>query len=89
VAFEELTAAVLKWQAVRLDSRDLVAAVATLHSVETRHAAWIRHIIGAQPAVSAFDAPAPQAKMARLVASTRFVTSRPKTTQNTGPRFTG
>jgi hypothetical protein len=89
VAFEELTAAVLKWQAVRLDSRDLVAAVATLHSVETRHAAWIRHIIGTQPAASAFDAPAPQAKMARLVASTRFVTSRPKTTQNTGPRFTG
>jgi hypothetical protein len=89
VAFEELTAGVLKWQAVRLDSRNIVAAVATLHSVETRHAAWIRHILGLQPAASAFDKPAAQARMARLIASTKFVTSRPKTSGSATPRFTG
>jgi hypothetical protein len=89
VAFEDLTAAVLKWQAVRLDSRAIVAAVATLHSVETRHAAWIRYILGAKPAQSAFDSAQPQAKMARLIASTNFVTSRPKTTQSVRPKFTG
>lgn len=90
VAFEELTAALLKWQAPRLDSRNLVAAVATLHSVETRHAAWIRHLIGAKPAAAAFDKPAPQARMARLIASTRFVSRRhPRTHGRSSPRFTG
>jgi hypothetical protein len=89
VAFEELTSALLKWQAVRLDSRDVIAAVATLHSVETRHAAWIRHIIGLQPAESAFDKPAPQERMARLIASTHFVTSKPRTTRKAKPPYTG
>ena len=61
MAFEDLTAALLKWQAPRLDSRSIVAAAVTLHSVETRHAAWIRHLIGLKPATSAFDKPASQA----------------------------
>ena len=90
VAFEDLTAALLKWQAVRLDSRSVVAAVVTLHSVETRHAAWMRHIVGAKPAASAFDQPASQRRMTRLIASTRFQTSKPKTgRRGRSPRFTG
>jgi hypothetical protein len=89
VAFEELTGALLKWQAVRLDSREILAAVATLHSVETRHAAWIRRIIGLQPASKAFDQPAPQKQMARLIASTNFIVRRPKTTRKARPRYTG
>ena len=89
VAFEDLTAALLKWQAPRLDSRALVAAAVTLHSVETRHAAWIRYLIGLKPAASAFDKPASQARMARLIASTRFVASRPRMARSGGPRFTG
>jgi hypothetical protein len=89
VAFEDLTAALLKWQAVRLDSRSIVAAAVTLHSVETRHAAWIRHLNGLQPATSAFDKPASQERMARLIASTRFVASRPRMTRSGRPRFTG
>ena len=90
VAFEDLTAAILKWQAVRLHSREIVAAAASLHSVETRHAAWIRRIIGAKPVSSAFDEPAAQARMAKLISSTRFVTSRPRTTgRRRRPRYTG
>ena len=89
VAFEELTGALLKWQAVRLHSRSILAAVATLHSVEARHAAWIRHIIGLKPAASAFDEPASQERMARLIASTHFVTSKPRTNQHFEPPFTG
>jgi hypothetical protein len=89
VAFEDLTAAVLKWQAVRLDSRSILAAVVTLHSVETRHAAWIRHLNGLKPVTSAFDKPASQAKMAQLIASTRFVASRPQMVRTDQPRFTG
>lgn len=89
VAFEDLTAALLKWQAVRLDSRSIVAAAVTLHSVETRHAAWIRHLNGLSPVTSAFDKPASQERMARLIASTRFVSSRPRMSRRGRPRFTG
>jgi hypothetical protein len=89
VAFEDLTAALLKWQAPRLDSRSVVAAAVTLHSVETRHAAWIRHLIGLDPATTAFDKPASQKRMARLIASTRFVAARPRTSRRSRPRYTG
>jgi hypothetical protein len=89
VAFEDLTAALLKWQAPRLDSRSIVAAAVTLHSVETRHAAWIRHLIGLKPATTAFDKPASQQRMARLIASTRFVAAQPRTTRRSRPRYTG
>ena len=89
VAFEDLTAALLKWQAVRLDSRAIVAAAVTLHSVETRHAAWIRHLVGLNPVTTAFDKPASQQKMAELIASTHFVASKPKTSGRRRPRYTG
>jgi hypothetical protein len=89
VAFEELTAALLKWQAPRLDSREIVAAVATLHTVETRHAAWIRRIVGLRPAAHAFDEPAPQARMAQLIASTHFISRTPTTSGRAEPRYTG
>jgi hypothetical protein len=89
VAFEELTAALLKWQAPRFESRNLVAAIATLHSVETRHAAWIRKLIGLRPAAHAFDEPAPQQRMAELIASTRFITSKPTMSARQKPRYTG
>jgi hypothetical protein len=89
VAFEDLTAALLKWQAPRLDSRAIVAAAVSLHSVETRHAAWIRHLVGLQPAVTAFDKPAPQRKMAQLIDSTNFLVSRPKMAAKKKPRYTG
>jgi hypothetical protein len=89
VAFEDATAALLKWQAPRLDSRPVLAAVLTLHSVETRHAAWIRRIIGVKPVTAAFDKPASQKRMAALIASTHFVTSAPKTKRRRKPRFTG
>jgi hypothetical protein len=90
VAFEDLTAALLKWQAPRLDSRSIVAAVLTLHSVETRHAAWIRHLVGIQPAATAFDKPASQPTMARLIASTHFVSAQPKMVRKKRPpKYTG
>jgi hypothetical protein len=89
VAFEDLTAALLKWQAPRLDSRSIVAAAVQLHSVETRHAAWIRHIVGLEPATTAFDKPASQHKMAELIDSTHFVASKAKTSRKAEPRLTG
>jgi hypothetical protein len=89
VAFEDLTAALLKTQAVQVDSRELLAALATLHSVEARHAAWIRHIAGVVPAADAFDEPTSKGKVVRLVDSTNFVTSVPRTKGRRRPRYTG
>jgi hypothetical protein len=89
VAFEDLTAALLKWQAPRLDSRAIVAAAVSLHSVETRHAAWIRHQVGLQPAATAFDKPASQQQMSQLIASTHFAVSNPKMASKKKPNFTG
>jgi Ferritin-like domain len=89
VAFEDLTAALLKTQAVQFDSREILAAVASLHSVEARHAAWIRHIAGVVPAAQAFDEPTSKAKVVKLVKSTNFITSVPKTKGRRRPRYTG
>lgn len=89
VAFEDLTAAILKWQALRLHSTQIVAAAATLHTVETRHAAWIRRIVGRRPVTSAFDEPADQQRMVRLISSTDFITSRPRTSGRRRPPYTG
>jgi Ferritin-like domain len=89
VAFEDLTAALLKTQATQVDSRRLLAALASLHSVEARHAAWIRHIAGIVPSADAFDEPTSKAKVVRLVESTNFVTSVPRTKGRREPRYTG
>jgi Ferritin-like domain len=89
VAFEDLTAALLKTQATQVDSRRLLAALASLHSVEARHAAWIRHIAGIVPSADAFDEPTSKAKVVRLVESTNFVTSAPRTKRRREPRYTG
>jgi len=89
VAFEDLTAALLKTQTAQVDSRRVLAALVSLHSVEARHAAWIRHIAGIVPAADAFDEPTSRARVARLVKSTNFVTSAPKTKGRRDPRFTG
>jgi hypothetical protein len=89
VAFEDLTAALLKTQAVQVDSRHVLAALASLHSVEARHAAWIRHIAGIVPSAHAFDEPTSKAKVVDLVDSTNFVTSVPRTKGRQPPRYTG
>jgi hypothetical protein len=89
VAFEDLTAALLKTQALQLDSRRVLAAIVSLHSVEARHAAWIRHIAGIVPSRDAFDEPTSKANVVDLVDSTHFVTSVARTKGRRRPRYTG
>jgi hypothetical protein len=89
VAFEDLTAALLKTQVVQVDSRRVLAALASLHTVEARHAAWIRHIAGIVPSADAFDEATSKAKVVELVDSTNFVTSVPRTRGRRQPRYTG
>ena len=89
VAFEDLGVAAYKGQAYRIESRGLLAAAISIHSVEARHAAWIRYLSGAAPATSAFDEPKSMAEVNRLVASTGFVVRQPATRAGRSPRFTG
>jgi hypothetical protein len=89
VAFEDLAVAAYKGQAHLLQSRELLAAAVSIHSVEARHAAWMRHLFGIVPAKRAFDEPASKPEILKVVASTRFIASTPKTTGRADPRFTG
>jgi hypothetical protein len=89
VAFEDLGTAAYKGQAYRVESPALLAAAISIHSVEARHAAWIRYLAGAAPASSAFDEPKSMPEVRRLVASTGFIVQRPRTKSRAEPRFTG
>jgi hypothetical protein len=86
VAFEDLAVAAYKGQAPRLRSRGYLAAAIAIHSVEARHAAWIRRLAGIQPAAHAFDEPITRKKATDLVASTHFVVT---TQSHRPPRYTG
>jgi hypothetical protein len=89
VAFEDLAVSAYKGQATRISSPNLLAAAVAIHSVEARHAAWMRYLVGISPAARAFDPPATQEKAQRLVASTHFVVSRPQRRSKARPRYTG
>jgi rubrerythrin len=89
VAFEDLAVAAYKGQAHRIRSKAVLAAAVGIHSVEARHAAWMRALFNLKPAVNAFDQPASRAKITRTVASTNFISAPPKMQGRRTPRFTG
>jgi hypothetical protein len=89
VAFEDLAVAAYKGQAPLIKSKQVLAAAVSIHSVEARHAAWMRHLFGIVPAENAFDEPASRPEILKVVASTRFIASTPRTTGRGDPRFTG
>lgn len=89
VAFEDLAVAAYKGQAPLIDSKEVLAAAISIHSVEARHAAWMRHLFGILPANHAFDEAASKPAILEIVASTRFIASTPTTTGQGEPRFTG
>jgi hypothetical protein len=89
VAFEDLAVAAYKGQAHMIKSPEILAAAVGIHSVEARHAAWIRYIAGAPPAAEPFDRAKTKAQTLKLVRSTGFVVGRPRTRSSRSPRFTG
>jgi hypothetical protein len=89
VAFEDLAAAAYKAQAARIKSPALLAAAVSIHSVEARHAAWMRYLAGATPAASAFDEGKPVPEVRKIVASTHFIVARPRMTSSKKPKHTG
>ena len=86
VAFEDLAVAAYKGQAPRLDSKQYLASLLAIHSVEARHAAWIRRLAGKLPAPTAFDQPIAREATLELVDSTHFIVN---TRSRQSPHFTG
>ncbi len=89
VAFEDLGTAAYKGQATRVDSPALLAAAVAIHSVEARHAAWMRYLAGFTPAGTAFDQPKREGEVRRIVASTRFIATRARVLGRRSPGYTG
>jgi hypothetical protein len=90
VAFEDLATAAYKEQAPKIQSRSYLAGALAIHSVEARHAAWIRRLAGFLPAAKPFDDPLSDRKVVDIVNSTHFVTLQvPSTSAHTSPHFTG
>ena len=89
VAMEDLTVALLGGQAPRVSNQGLRSAFFSLLTVEARHAAWARRIVGAAPVAAAFDPPKTLAQVDRVIRSTRFRVSRPRSEGRGLPRFTG
>jgi hypothetical protein len=90
VAFEDLAVGAYKEQLPSIRSDQYLAAAISIHSVEARHAAWIRRLAGIVPASKAFDEPLSDGQTVQIVNSTHFVTlSVPETSANRSPSFTG
>ncbi len=89
VAFEDLGTAAYKGQLGEIQAPAYVAAAVSIHTVEARHAAWIRYLAAQPPAAEAVDEPISRAEAERLVASTGFIVAAPATTGDGAPSFTG
>ena len=89
VAFEDLAVAAYKAQAARIKSPALLAAAISIHSVEARHAAWMRYLAGVTPAAAAFDEGKPISEVRGIVASTNIIVARPKRKARKNPKYSG
>lgn len=89
VAFEDLAVAAYGGQAARLKAASAISAAVSIYSVEARHAAWMRHLFGLNPAAEAFDEPKSRTEITRVVRSTNFIAAPPKTQRKRAPRYTG
>jgi rubrerythrin len=87
VAFEDLAVAAYKGQAPLIRRRAYLVPALAIHTVEARHAAWIRRLAGVAPAADAFDEPRSKASTLRIVAETNFAVEMQR--RGRPPRFTG
>ena len=69
---EDTAVAAYNGQAANL-TKPVLQAAATIVSVEARHAAWIRDIVGEPASPQAADTPATEQQVRQAVAKTGFV----------------
>ena len=89
VAMEDLTVALLTGVVPQVADRGLTAALLGLLTVEARHAAWARHIVGSTPAPAAFDEPRTLESVNGTLARTHYIVRQPRVTARRRPRYTG
>jgi hypothetical protein len=87
VAFEDLAVAAYKAQAPLIQRRAYLVPALAIHTVEARHAAWIRRLAGLTPAADAFDQPRSKKSTLGIVASTKFEVMQASSRRR--PKFTG
>jgi hypothetical protein len=73
IALEDTGVSAYAGQAPRVKADAVLEAALAIHTVEARHAAWIRDIAGEDPAPRAFDRPKSKRAVLRAVAQTRFI----------------
>ena len=77
-------------QAPLIASNAVLGAALAIHTVEARHASWIRHLNGAQPAPSAFGPSKTMDEVLAAVKATGFIGAAPAMSMSGGsPSFTG
>ena len=85
--FEDVGVRAYKGQVETLaTSAELLSLALRIHSVEARHAAWIRRLAGITPAADAFDEPRSKRSTLAIVDDTHFVV---RTRSRRKPKFTG
>jgi len=70
---EDTGVAAYAGQAPKVKADAILRAALAIHTVEARHASWIRDINGAPPAPLGFDNPLSKAKVLAAVAKTGFI----------------
>ena len=80
-------------QATRIRSPEVLQAAVGIHSVEARHAAWLRRLLDIRPTEGSLDEPrAPRGRSIGTIAARGFVVDAshaPTTHRRASPLFTG
>jgi rubrerythrin len=74
MALEDTGVSAYAGAAPMISNKKTLSAALSVHSVEARHAAWIRNIMGVNPAPVPFDAAKTKAQVLKIVTGTGFIT---------------
>jgi rubrerythrin len=75
VTLEDTGVAAYKGQAPLIEDAGILAAALSIHSVEAKHAAWVRRVSKGAPAPAAFEGPRTRAQVLAAVQATGFLKS--------------
>ena len=92
VALEDLCVGAYAGQATRIRSPEVLQAAVGIHSVEARHAAWLRRLLEVRPTAGSLDRPRGRSSVVGTIAARGFIVApshSPTTFRRASPSFTG